>query len=82
VTVDTPKEQQLLDAKDTIIEQQQEQNMLLCELAESRRLAFVAQCAELAELRRYHHVNNRRWGFFWFLVLGEVWPFKHIWKRG
>lgn len=75
-----PNVQQLLDAQATLIAQLQEKITLLEELAEARRLHLMAQSKELADLRRYHHVNTRRWGFFWFLVLGDIWPFKHIWK--
>jgi hypothetical protein len=73
-----PQVQQLLDAKDTIIEQQQTQIVLLQELAEQRRLVHLHQCKELAELRRYHHVNMHRWGFLLFMLVGDIWPFS-IW---
>lgn len=70
----------LLNAKDRIIEQQEEQIELLKSTAELRRLAHMYQSAELADLRRYHHVNNNRWGFLIFMLVGDVWPFKHVWK--
>ena len=71
--------QKLLDAKDRTIELQQEQITLLETLAESRRLAFMYQCKELAEHRDLHkNIKNGPWGFFWWLLLGNVWPFS-IW---
>jgi hypothetical protein len=70
--------QKLLVAKDTIIEQLEEQNELLKDLAESRRLAHMHQCKELAEHRQFVHTRNHPWRFFWWLVLRNVWPFS-IW---
>ena len=70
----------IIEAKDKIIGQQQEQIALLEELAEQRRIAFHHQSKELAELRQYHHVNKCRWGFFWWLLLHNVWPFT-LWYR-
>ena len=72
--------QQLLDVKDRIISQLEEQIVLLGELAEQRRLALLHQCKELAELRKYHFVNNNRWGFLLFMLVGDIWPFA-IWYR-
>jgi hypothetical protein len=74
-----PQVQQLLDAKDTIIEQQQTQIVLLQELAEQRRLVHLHQSKELAELRDLHEYSrNKRWVFFFWLLLENVWPFS-IW---
>lgn len=71
--------QQLLDAKDRIIEQQQEQITLLQELAETRRVNLMVQCKELAEHRDLHtHIRKGPWGFFWWLLLENVWPFS-VW---
>jgi hypothetical protein len=71
--------QQLLDAKDHIIEQQEEKITLLEELAETRRLNLMAQTRELAEHRQFEHYSRKdRWGFFWWLLLQNVWPFS-IW---
>jgi hypothetical protein len=77
-----PQIEALLNAKDETIKLLEVKIVLLEDLAESRRLHLMAQSKELADLRRYHLVNQHRWGFFWFLVLGEIWPFKHIWKEG
>jgi hypothetical protein len=76
-----PQVQQLLDAQDRIIEQLKEQNELLKQLAESRRLAFLHQCKELADLRKYHFVNNNRWGFLLFMLVGDIWPFAILYRR-
>ena len=71
--------QQLLDAKDPTIELQQEKITLLEQLAEDRRLAFLHQCKELAEHRDLHtHIKKGPWGFFWWLLLENVWPFS-VW---
>jgi hypothetical protein len=75
-----PQMQQLLDVKDRIIEQQQEQIVLLGELAEQRRLAFLHQCNELAQHRRFDAARNNLFGFFFFCFLRDVWPFKLFWK--
>jgi hypothetical protein len=69
--IDPQVQQQLLDAKDKQIE-------LLESIVEQRRLTLMYQSKELADLREYHHVNKQRWGFFWYLVLSNVWPFS-IW---
>jgi hypothetical protein len=76
-----PQVQQLLDAQDRIIEQLKEQNELLKQLAESRRLAFLHQCNELADLRKYHFVNNNRWGFLLFMLVGDIWPLSLLYRR-
>ena len=73
-------ENALLEAQQKIISQQAEQIELLKELAESRRLAHMFQTKELAELRRYHHVNREPWGFFWWLVFRNIWPFSKLWS--
>jgi len=79
--MDKPNVQQLLDAQGRIIEQQQEQIVLLGELAEQRRLAHLHQCNELADLRKYHFVNNNRWGFLLFMLVGDIWPFALLYRR-
>jgi hypothetical protein len=76
-----PQVQRLLAAKDAIIEQQQEQITLLKELAEQSRLAVHHQSRELANLRRYHHVNKHRWGFLMFMLLGDIWPLSILYRR-
>jgi hypothetical protein len=69
---------ELLNAKDRIIEQQQEQIVLLQELAEQSRLAFLHQSKELAKHRQFDIVSKDRWGYFWWLLLNNIWPFS-IW---
>jgi hypothetical protein len=78
VTMIDPQVQQLLDAKDRIMAAQQEQITLLQELAEQRRLVHLHQTRELAEWRAYGVARKHRWGFFWWLLLQDVWPFS-IW---
>lgn len=71
--------QQLLDAKDRIIEQQEEHVTLLEELAEQRRLAFMHQTKELAEHRDLQdHIKEGPWRFALWLLLENVWPFS-VW---
>jgi hypothetical protein len=72
------KVQLLLDAKDKQIELLTEQIVLLQELAEQRRLAFMHQCKELANHRQFEHSRNHPWAFFWYCMLRNVWPFS-IW---
>lgn len=72
--------QKLIDAKDTTIQQLEEQNELLKQLAESRRLAHLHQCKELAEHRRFVEARKHPLGFFFFCFLRDVWPFKKFWK--
>lgn len=75
-----PQVQQLLDAQDRIIEQLEEQNELLKQLAESRRLTLLYQCNELAQHRRFDAASKNLLGFFFFCFLRDVWPFKLFWK--
>ena len=70
--------QQLLDVKDRIIEQQQENIALLEDLVEARRVALVNQAQELAHHRSFEHSRKHPWRFFWWLVLNNVWPFS-VW---
>jgi hypothetical protein len=70
--------QQLLDVKDRIIEQQEEQIELLKELAETRRLGFMYQTKELAVRRQFSEAFEYPTQAVLWLLLSDVWPFS-IW---
>jgi hypothetical protein len=71
--------EQLLAAKDRIIEQQEEQIELLKELAETRRLNLMFQTKELAEHRDLHeYIKQGPWRFALYLLINDVWPFS-VW---
>jgi hypothetical protein len=76
-----PHTEKLLAAKDAIITHQEEQIALLQKLAETRRLNLLAQCRELAEHRQFEHSRNHPWGFFWWLLLENIWPFSLWYHR-
>jgi hypothetical protein len=78
--MEKPNAQQLLDVKDRIISQLEEQIVLLGELAEQRRLALMHQSNELAQHRRFDIASKNLLGFFFFCFLRDVWPFKLFWK--
>lgn len=77
--MDATKE--LLNAQEEIIRQQQQKIVLLEELAEQRRLAYMHQCRELAEHREFDAAIKHPWLFFWWLLLKDVWPFSHWYHR-
>jgi hypothetical protein len=71
--------QKLLSAKDTLIDQLNEQVMLLGELEEGHRLHQLAICEELATHRDLHRfIAKGPWSFFVWLCLHDVWPFS-VW---
>lgn len=73
--------EELLKAKDQIITKQAEQILLLEQLAEERRKAFVAQSRELAERREFEEsLNMSKAAFLRFWLLEDVWPFS-LWYR-